>query len=235
MNHSWHYADQHGRQQGPVELEALQAAVDKGELRREGLVWREGWGEWRRLSDAATEIGLRLPAAPPPLPPRSSTAGAAGQRVIVAQRDNSSRILVVVILLFGFIVFGGIVAAIAIPAYHDYTLRSKIAQALSEAAPIRLLVHESYVKEQRCLFNGEDGIGEERSYASNVVDKIVVGTLSDDAARCALEITFKDKIGLPAGDPQRLLMYLDADLTWRHESNIPHKYLPASIRHQLSE
>lgn len=43
--------------------------------------------------------------------------------------------IVIVLLVLPF--FGGILAAIAIPAYQDYTLRAKMAEAISAAGPTR--------------------------------------------------------------------------------------------------
>ena len=38
----------------------------------------------------------------------------------------------------------GILAAIAIPAYQDYTIRSKVTEGLNLAAPAKLAVAETY-------------------------------------------------------------------------------------------
>jgi type IV pilus assembly protein PilA len=42
---------------------------------------------------------------------------------------------------------GGILAAIAIPAYQDYTLRAEVAAALVEAAALKMAIAEYYASE----------------------------------------------------------------------------------------
>ncbi|MBD8527601.1 GYF domain-containing protein [Pseudomarimonas arenosa] len=230
MSNAWYYTDIHGRQQGPITLEALQSAVEGGLLAHANLIWHEGWPEWRKLADVAQEIGVRLPAAPPALPPRAAPAG---PRVVVAERDGSrSAVIVVVLVVVGvvFLGFVGILMAIAIPAYQDYTVRAKIGQALAEVTAVRLQVSETLINEDRCPLNGEEGIKDERGYASEVIDKVVVGTLANDASTCAIEISLSNKVGLPSGEDHRILMYLDSDQRWQHETNVPKRYLPASMR-----
>ena len=228
MSAVWYFADRHNRQNGPLDQPALQAAADRGELRPESLVWREGFNEWVAVGSISTELPLRFPAAPPPLP--RAAGKNAGPRVIVAERDSSSRLILLVILLVVGIGFLGILAAIAIPAYQDYTVRARVSQEIARATPIKLIVQDVYTSEQRCPINGEDGIGEERSYRSEFVDKIVVGTLNDDAEVCAMEIAFSSKAGLNADGPAKLLMYLDENRAWQYEANFNKRYLPVSMR-----
>lgn len=228
MSAAWYFADRHNRQQGPLDLPALQAAADQGELRPDSLVWREGFNEWRAASSIGAELPLRFPAAPPPLP--RPAVHSSGPRVIVAERDSSSRIILLVILLVVGVGFLGILAAIAIPAYQDYTVRAKVSQGIAQAAPIKVTVMQVFASEQRCPINGEDEIGEEQSYRSEFVDKIVVGTLNNDPSVCAMEIAFSSKTGLNAEEPPRLLMYLDENQAWQYEANFNQRYLPASMR-----
>jgi uncharacterized RDD family membrane protein YckC/Tfp pilus assembly major pilin PilA len=51
--------------------------------------------------------------------------------------------VVVLAILAGFIPAAGIVAAIAIPAYQDYTIRTQVANALTAAAPYKAAVTEA--------------------------------------------------------------------------------------------
>jgi uncharacterized RDD family membrane protein YckC/Tfp pilus assembly major pilin PilA len=60
---------------------------------------------------------------------------------------------VMVVVLFLVPVFGGILAAIAIPAYQDYTVRSKVQAALTTAGPLRQEV-ERALAEKRKLPSG---------------------------------------------------------------------------------
>jgi uncharacterized RDD family membrane protein YckC len=48
-------------------------------------------------------------------------------------------------LLLGLPFFGGILAAIAIPAYQDYMVRARMAQVFAASMPIRRQIEEAYV------------------------------------------------------------------------------------------
>lgn len=48
------------------------------------------------------------------------------------------------IVLVGIIPVTGMLAAIAIPAYHDYTIRAKVAEVLSAAGPLKQRVEEAF-------------------------------------------------------------------------------------------
>ena len=53
-------------------------------------------------------------------------------------------VLVLAIALMVFVFFGGILAAIAIPAYQDYTLRAKIQALIQQTDPIKAAVTRHY-------------------------------------------------------------------------------------------
>lgn len=76
-----------GKPTGVWELEALQAAIDRGEVLPTDLVWTSGLPDWKELHSVAHEIGITLPepdeevppipGSEPPVPPpipRSSSA-----------------------------------------------------------------------------------------------------------------------------------------------------------------
>ena len=64
------------------------------------------------------------------------------QRVI--GQSSGSAPVVVAIVIVGSVFFIGILAAISIPAYQDYTIRSQISEGLGLAAPIKASVAQSY-------------------------------------------------------------------------------------------
>jgi Tfp pilus assembly major pilin PilA len=53
----------------------------------------------------------------------------ADQLAFVAARGGTSKVGLVVVIVLGLVTLLGILAAIAIPAYHDYTVRSRVAAA----------------------------------------------------------------------------------------------------------
>ena len=233
MDAIWYYADRFGQQQGPVDADAIRALFQQGELRPASLVWRDGLGAWQPLAQLAAELGIDVPAVPPPLP-----SAAPSQRVIVAPTSSrSTAVIVLAVVGFGLLVFVGILAAIAIPAYQDYTVRARIAEGLNQASALRVHVIDVFEQEGRCPNNGEDGVEAEESYAGTFVEKIVVGTLEDDDTACAIEVTYRGSVDLDLDDdgPGRVLMYLDEDQDWVYQSNIGRRYLPLSIRDRLDD
>ncbi len=50
--------------------------------------------------------------------------------------------IIAVVFFVLLIPVGGILAAIAIPAYHDYTMRAKIAQAITETSQVQVTIEE---------------------------------------------------------------------------------------------
>jgi uncharacterized RDD family membrane protein YckC len=54
----WYYADGQDRQ-GPLMAEELRQRFQRGEISLTTLVWREGYGEWKALSEAVEELQLQ--------------------------------------------------------------------------------------------------------------------------------------------------------------------------------
>ena len=73
----------------------------------------------------------------------------------------------------------GILAAIAIPAYQDYTIRSKVTEGLNLAASAKLAVSESYSSEGRYLTanNASYGLAQPVSISGNHTNQVGVGAL----------------------------------------------------------
>ena len=58
-----------------------------------------------------------------------------------------------------FIPMVAILAAIALPAYQDYTLRARVASAMPLAAPLKAAVAEHFDQHQTCPSNDDSGFG----------------------------------------------------------------------------
>lgn len=236
MDNLWYYADRAGQQQGPVAADWLAAALQRGELTAASLVWREGMADWQPLSAVMAELGVQSPP-PPPGPAVANAAPrvlASGKPVVVAPKSGSSTWVIVLVVVLGVLVVGGgILAAIAIPAYSDYTQRARLAGVIAEASSLRVQVAEAKLAEDRCLYNGEDGVGEPESYAGEHVQQIVVGELEGEAGTCAIQVHVHNFRTSSVPDGATLLMKLQADGSWRYESDIPARYLPSSIRDAL--
>ncbi len=81
---------------------------------------------------------------------KTEALGAAGasheQQVALAADKGGTSVWALVGVAFGAVPLVGIMAAIAIPAYQDFTIRAQIAEGLSLSAGARAAVQESYVR-----------------------------------------------------------------------------------------
>jgi type IV pilus assembly protein PilA len=70
----------------------------------------------------------------------------------------------------------GILAAIAIPAYQDYTIRAKVSEGVSAAAAARTAVAESWNSTGAFPASNDDaGLATAASYATGYVTSLTVG------------------------------------------------------------
>src|SRR5918994_3257890 len=71
----------------------------------------------------------------------------------------------------------GILAAIAIPAYQDYTIRSQVTEGLNLAAPAKASVAEVYANRGDWpADNTEAGIGSSASIVGKYVTSVSIGS-----------------------------------------------------------
>lgn len=240
----WYYADRNRQQQGPVSADELGVHYRYGRVGLETLVWREGMPQWQRLGDFAEELGLlAAPAAsagavppPPPPPPRSPlgtpAAAEAVASVYATPRKGMSggkiALIVAAALALPCLGLAGILAAIAIPAYNDYALRAKTADAMANGAMLKAIVTEHYLSEGKCPRNGERDLGEPESYASAHVTQAVIGEFDDGTCGFELEVgnTGNDRL-----DGKKIWFELDPrNTTWTCTSEIDDRLLPVSCR-----
>jgi len=124
----------------------------------------------------------------------------------------------------------GILAAIAIPAYQDYTVRSKVSEGLNMAGSAKLAVAETFDSTGRMPTGGNT------SYGLPQADSITgtyVGSISASATTGTVNITYK-AIGsaIAAGNTVLLIPTTNAgSIQWRcSSSTIAGKYLPSNCR-----
>jgi len=141
----------------------------------------------------------------------------------------------------------GILAAIAIPAYQDYTVRAKISEGLNLAGSAKLAVAETYDSKGRMPSTGNASFGlpSPGSIQSDYVTSITVGPTG------ALDILYKaavggnPPVGPGGGGGERILMVpitansgaLDWDCTGTRLNGaasptnpVINKYLPSECR-----
>ncbi|MCQ4165729.1 GYF domain-containing protein [Tahibacter harae] len=223
MSKNWYYADRRRQQQGPVSSDGLLAALQRGEVDMSSLVWHEQLPGWVPLSQVAAELGLRNVAPPPPPRPRP----AAGQIAARPPRSGSSTWVIVLVVVFFFILcVGGILAAIAIPAYQDYTIRSRVAQVVLAGRAQRIAVAEFFVAQQRCPRNGDEGFNAPENYADQYVASI---RFEAGAGECVMRLAARN-LGSSRLDNAEIIMAMDKDMNWTEAANVPDKYLPSYMR-----
>ncbi|MGY3266143.1 type IV pilus assembly protein PilA [Lysobacter sp. HA35] len=207
----WFYHDPGQGRVGPLSAEELRNRYRDRRIQLDTLVWREGLREWQALDRVGEELDLlsvkQDSSRPPPLPPGpvpgvGATAYAAagapggyapayagrtappGYRAAPPQKRGMSGCLIALIVA-GVVAVPmiAILAAIALPAYNDYTVRAKVAQLADSRAPaIEASVAEAHQRLGRCAKDAaEAGVDDANVH---------VGQLQD--GRCAFEITLRD-------------------------------------------
>lgn len=242
----WYYADRNRQQHGPVSADVLVTQYRFGRITLDSLVWREGLPQWLPLRDFADELGVLAapqPAeaapvpTPPPVPAPPSVLRATGQERLLrtappvekkGMSGGKIALIVAAALVLPCIGIGGILAAIAIPAYQDYTLRAKAAQAITAAEPLKLAVTDFHSRQGRCPRNGEGDVGAPESYASAYVSQATVGEFDDGTCGFELQLANTGNLRL---DGKKIWWELDASGgQWICSSEIEDKWLPANCR-----
>lgn len=114
-----------------------------------------------------------------------------------------------------------ILAAIAVPAYHDYLTRAKVASAMVEAESAKLDIAGAVVADAACP-------GETRKGSSALIESIRLGGSAPD---CLVTLTFGSTSDVPSSvRAQSVEWAYSADGSWNCSSPIEAKYLPASCR-----
>ena len=117
----------------------------------------------------------------------------------------------------------GILAAVALPAYQDYTKRAHVSEALSLAAGAKTAVTEYYSTEGEWpTDNTQAGIAQASSITGNAVNSV---TVNGSVITIAMNSTRVDSgnVVLTASD-------MDGAVDWECTGTINPKYLPANCR-----
>jgi TM2 domain-containing membrane protein YozV/Tfp pilus assembly major pilin PilA/ribosomal protein L40E len=139
---------------------------------------------------------------------------------------SSSAVLIAVAAVFGGIMIIGILAAIAIPAYQDYTLRAKTLQATMQVEPLRLMVEGHIVKTGAIPVDPSEVPG----IAPVQIPKLANAQLQNDGI---IVLRFDETAG--ASVAGKTIEYSPAiengRLVWRCEGgDLPKKYRPTQCR-----
>lgn len=233
----WYYAGLDRQRLGPVSAEELVAHYRYGRIALDTLVWREGLEQWQRLGDFADELGLLTtaehPGITPPLPPPPPASVAPSIPAAAPARPSGmsrGKIMLIVAAIMVLPCLGavGILAAIALPAYNDYTLRAKVSEAVGTASPLKTAVAEHYSTAGTCPGNDDAGFGTPESYASRYVAQATIGEFDDGTCGIELGVEHTGKIDL---DGKKIWFEFDPDdASWICSSEIEDRYLPVDCR-----
>ena len=128
----------------------------------------------------------------------------------------------------------GILAAVAIPAYQDYTIRAKVTEGLGLAGAAKTAVVETYsAKGAAPTNNASAGLATATSIVGNSVLSVGIGTAG------LITITYKPTGlgGNPPADGKFVMLkpsFTAGGVTWTCDlaagTTMPSKYLPAQCR-----
>ncbi|MNK02078.1 Fimbrial protein precursor [compost metagenome] len=182
--------------------------------------------------DTAPVPPVAVPPQIPVPPPVMRTAPPASLPPAAAPRTGMSGCAIAALIggacLLVLLVVAAILAAIALPAYQDYTLRAKTVLAVAELAPIKLQVAEFSGANGRCPVNDDGGFQAAERYASGALAAVHIGRF--DNGHCGIEAA------LAVPDQTKLdgkLLWLDYDpeqQQWECTSEVDDKYLPLECR-----
>ena len=122
----------------------------------------------------------------------------------------------------------GILAAVAIPAWRDYTVRARVQQAADPAAR-HLAALGAACREQRLEGAGHEelGLGPADSYRNEYATEVAATGTSAESARVTVSLV---DVGGDIEDGSRLVITgtcRSGRMTWRAEAGeVPEKYLP---------
>ena len=228
----WYYSAGNDQRQGPLSSDDLVAQFRYGRIGRDTLVWRDGLAQWQPLGDFAAELGLANEAGaplPPPLPSHRPTPVAYASAAQPAPKSGLSGCMIALIVAAALAVpMVAILAAIALPAYQDYTLRARTSAALMEAAPLKANIAAYLTGKPACPSNGDADFGAPETYASAHLASITMGTFESE--HCGMELILRNA-GNDRLDGKKIwLEYDPSNSSWQCSSEIDDKYLPMTCR-----
>jgi len=151
-----------------------------------------------------------------------------------ARKGNSTTVVIVVgaIVVFGFVfVLLPIVAAIALPAYQDYTRRASVDQAIKETEPLRQSIHMYRTTSGECPEHNTEEFGPPWSYTGTFHRQVHI----ESDAREGEESWCRIRIIMGGGEQNAadgsLLLHMapNGTITCENETITP-KYLPRLCR-----
>jgi type IV pilus assembly protein PilA len=253
MSERWYYVDRRQRQQGPVSAAQVRAALRRGDLAADSLLWREGLAQWLPLEQLVDELGSdpesgpggsAAAGGPPVLPDASAGPLDASEEAPPARQESVAgpaappaapatglsrgcliAIIAAVLLPFAVVALA-IIAAIAIPAYADYASRAQVLGILEQATPAKAAVESFYAEVGRCPRDAA-----EIALSQPVAPGLRELRLEEDAGgRCLIELALGQLKAAGGTEAGNLTLTRLGTGDWNCSSNLPPRLLPESCR-----
>ncbi len=233
----WFYAEGNRERRGPISDEDIVALFHSRRIDEDTLVWREGASDWQPLRGFASELGLTLertaPASPQPVPPALPQGPhAIHSATSAAPRPGMSGCAIagIIAAVVGVILLAvaGILAAIAVPAYQEYLLRSKTTMVQGQLLDLKQQVVAFVAANERCPINDDEDFGSPESYADGDIAQVRIGRLEE--AHCGLEARLHAPKQAQLDGRSIWLDYDTQTGTWQCSSDVEDRYLPSNCR-----
>ncbi|WP_313251049.1 GYF domain-containing protein [Stenotrophomonas indicatrix] len=238
----WFHAEGN-RQQGPLPSEQLIELFRSNQITLDTLVWRDGLPQWQPLRNVVDELGLIVPAVdaaatvavpppppaaplPPTLPPASPYATTPMDAAPAAKKGLSGCALTAIIggvALLVVVPILAILAAIALPAYNDYTIKAKVAGAITALQPLKDKVQHFADDQGRCPGANDAGFPAADEFADQGLSAVHIGRFNN--GHCGIEAT----LAVPGKSQDGDLLWLEYDRDsgrWECSGESDDKYLP---------
>jgi len=238
----WYYHDRARGRVGPHTADEMRTRFRQRLIDRDTLVWHAGLPEWQALDRQIIELdlaGVRPdPSMPPPLPPAAPPTTFSGNRPAQGVRRTarepsrglSGCAIVAIVVVALSVPMAGILAAIALPAYRDYTVRAKThASVYGAATAIEGMVDAHVGQHGQCPGN-DDMAGIRAQIAASLPQtRVVFGSVA--GGQCAFEFTLG---GIDRSVDGRSWQFVShGDAGWDCSGgNLPPKFRPTACRPQ---
>lgn len=245
----WFHAEGN-RQQGPLGAEQLIELFRSNQVTLDTLVWRDGLPQWQPLRSVVDELGLIVPAveadtappeppAPPPpptvpeppaLPAGTPYAATPATHAPPPKKGLSGCAITAIIggaLLLVIVPICAILAAIAMPAYNDYVVRSKVTTSFGALQPLKEKVQHFADDEGRCPGANDAGFPAAGDFTAQGLSAVHIGRFNN--GHCGIEAT----LSIPGKSTDGDLLWLEYDRDsgrWECSGESDDKYLPTECR-----